>query len=151
MTNLAVFVLIIVLIPLIWMLVEMRRSDKFVWAIALSIPVLLATPIGVVYYGNSLLGYPASATLPDQWALIYGFADDEHVYALISYDGQYRTVILPGDYTKNKEEMGRAMSKIKNGAAIIGKGKKHGGSSGGMPDDEIQFYELPPIAPPKDS
>lgn len=127
-----------------WLLTERSRYPRLIWC---AVPVLLAWPVCIFWYGGTLLGYATYDHLPDDFQLVSSYADESRkaIFATVRLKGETepRLYAVTGDFEANRKSFAKAQGDVGKGLPIAGKSRP-GVSEGG----EFQFYVLPPAGIP---
>lgn len=148
MIGLTIFAGLLVAIVGAWLLVELHRSGRGTRWLVLVIPLLMAWPIAIHFYGTSLLGYATAEGLDDEFVLIHAYADDQHkaVYALVRTKDETdpRLYIITKDYEQARKAFAQAQTAVAKGVPIAGRQLRAGLGDAGA----FLFYQLPPAGVP---
>lgn len=127
-----------------WLLTERSRYPRLIWC---AVPMLLAWPIGIYWYGGTLLGYATDAPLPAEFQLVSSYADEKRkiIFALVKPKGEEtaRFYAVTGDFEANRKSFAKAQGDVAKGVPVAGKSRP-GLQNGGA----FVFYQLPPAGLP---
>jgi len=149
MTGLTILAGLLVAVVGCWLIVESHRSHQARQWLFGAIPVLLAWPVAIHFYGSSLLGYATPDQLGNGFILLHAFADDKRqaVFATVRLKGEEepRLYVVTSNFDKARKAFAQAQLQVDKGLPVVGDLRQ-----GAQKDDGVfVFYNLPPAGLPE--